>query len=158
MHTLQNMTYGTLTHYTIILSFFFFCIDVYDVLRTFSKQKYCSKVFWHVWCVLYNKLVFWISGSDTVFFFSVYGNILWRYRSTFFDKTKIEEVPRSVTNFRTNYFFEIWVDFGPKWSPYVAETLPYVAEASFGQPATKQSEPLATIFFWNVGNHNFPNC
>ena len=53
--------------------------------------------------------------SDSVSF-SVYRKIFKRYFSTFWEKC-----PRSVNNFRTNYFFvnfQIFGDFrDPKWSP-----------------------------------------
>ena len=75
---------------------------VFWFFRAFSN---CSKVFWYFWCDLYYKL-FWICLSDSVYF-SVYMIIFWIYFWTFF-----QTCPRSVNKFCTNYFVEIFWDFG----------------------------------------------
>ena len=38
-----------------------------------------------------------------------------------FSTPKIDNVPRSVNNFRIEDFKGFWEIFGPNWSPYVAE-------------------------------------
>ena len=54
---LQNMNYVTYTYYKIKIGFFLF----------FCKYSKNPIVFWHFWCVLYNKLLFWISDSESAY-------------------------------------------------------------------------------------------
>ena len=78
-----------------------------------------SKIFWHVWCILYNKLLCWISDSDSVYF-SVYGNTGSIYFWEFFDppnrKCSIPQIgnfPRSVNTFRIGDFGGFLILTGP---------------------------------------------
>ena len=95
--------------------------DMFKHFRDFRNFSNNLKVFWHCWSILYNKLLFLISGSDSACF-SVYGehtlkicfDICWPSKSKWFDPSK------------SNIFTELWTIFvskifGLKWSPYVAE-------------------------------------
>ena len=55
----QNMNYGIYTN------------DKMENTLSFLIISNKRNVFWHCWCIVYNKLLFWISDSDSVYF-SVY--------------------------------------------------------------------------------------
>ena len=65
---LQNMNYVIYRYYKTKIGFVW-------KLSKLSKNPKKSNVFWHVWCILYNKLLFWVSDSDSVYL-TLYGNIL----------------------------------------------------------------------------------
>ena len=61
------MNYGVYTYYKIKN-------DIFEIDRSVSTFSKVSNVFWHCWCILYYKLLFLISDSDSLSF-SVYRNI-----------------------------------------------------------------------------------
>ena len=83
----------------------------FEKIKTLSRL---SNVVWHFGCISYNKLLLWISYSDSLYS-TLYGNMVQKLL-TFFKK--FQKCPRSVNNFRTEYLGGYFGDF---WSPYVAE-------------------------------------
>ena len=93
---------------TFVFVIFFFWI--------FEKFDY-SNVFWHFGCIVYNKFLFRISDSDSLYL-TVYRNIVLKFVLTFCDIVS-KDVPEVWTIFVRTIVLRCWVFFGPKWSPYV---------------------------------------
>ena len=96
----QNMNYGLYIHYE--KNWMFWNVSLFSY---FCPQK--SKVFRHCWCILYNKLLTWISDSDSLYW-ALYGNMVWKHFLWFLRFFK--KLPRSVNNVRTMDFLEFGGD------------------------------------------------
>ena len=94
-----------------IVRCFFYIFEIF--------KKVLLKMFCHlgVFCTIN---LYFEYGIRILCIFCTYEHIL-KIFPTCFDN-KIETNPRSVNNSRTNYLFDMFWDFGPKWSPYA----PYV--------------------------------
>ena len=66
LQNLQHTSYGI--YKNTFMSF-------YLLVFFLRKIRFVSKVFWPLWCTLYNQLISWISDSDSVYL-TVYGHIL----------------------------------------------------------------------------------
>ena len=75
LQKIQNMSYPIYTNNKIK-------IGLFDFFRIFDFSN-VPKVLWHCWSILYNKSLFWISYSDSVYV-TLYGNIDQMYIWTFF--------------------------------------------------------------------------
>ena len=85
-----------------------------------SNIWFVLKVLWHFGCILYKKMIFWISDSESVYL-TVYGNIVKNKLFDIFEKKK-RVWPRSVNNWCTNCFWYFWgllVLNGPLADPFV---------------------------------------
>ena len=80
LQNFQNMNYGTYINNKNEKLFFFFQILRIQLSnisnKTINKNKSnVWNLFWYPWCILYNKWLFWISDSDSVYL-TLYGNMV----------------------------------------------------------------------------------
>ena len=124
---MQNLDYLIYIHNK-IKSLFFSCPFYFSKNPNVSN---ISKVLWHVWCVLYNKLLFWISGRIPciLLYMGTYFKNSFRHFST--PRNEFVRPPKSKSSQKCEQF-SYW-GFGvlncPKWSP-LYNTMLYIIYTS----------------------------
>ena len=83
-------------------------------------------MFWCLWSILYNKLIFRISDSESAYLTIYIGTVVKCIFEHVFENfhkyfKKFKKCPRSVNNFRTDHFVDILGDLGSYFGGHTSE-------------------------------------